>query len=153
VLDLQYGGRKDQQRRRSDSDPEPASLLWSTHPWQKSLQRENVPRQRSVNSFDALVAVASQPALLSLWLRTTVNKAHALNAAEAHDCLPHIDAIVAFCVPPDVFVWWHAHNSVQSLVTQDEAAAQNYEQLSNGAQWVLCIPGDEMEEAAVSTRL
>jgi hypothetical protein len=94
------------------------------------------------------VAVAAQPPLPPLWLRTTVNKTHALDAAEAHDCLTHMDGIVAFCVPPDVFVWWHAHNSVQSLVAQGEAAAQNYDQLSNGAQWVLCIPG-----AVVRTRL
>jgi hypothetical protein len=115
--------------------------------------RVYTPLQSRFRSFDALVAVAAQPPLPPLWLRTTVNKTHALDAAEAHDCLTHMDGVVAFCVPPDVFVWWHAHNSVQSFVTQGEAAAQNYEQLNARPQWVLCIPGDAYEEAVVRTRL
>lgn len=62
------------------------------------------------------------------------------------ECLGQLDGVIVFCVPPDVFEWWRAHNSVQSFVTQGGRKPQIHLYLNSMKQMVMCVPGDGVEE-------
>lgn len=121
------------------------------------LGRVWIPQQSNFKSFDVLIA-RPLPADASLWVQITVGKTHSLLAEDVHDCFQRCQALgavgtIVFCVPPDIFAWWHEHNSVQSFVTQGggEVEAVQLQYLNTLKQVVLCIPGDAVEEEMVES--
>jgi len=115
-----------------------------------------IPQQSNFKSFDVLIAPPSSGVLM--WVQNTVGKSHPLNVTGVHDCIQKCDALqvgstIVFCLPPDVCVWWHQHNSVQSFVTQTGKRAEIHQYLNNLKQIVLCITGDRVEEEMAKTMM
>lgn len=110
-----------------------------------------IPQQRNFKSFDAIIAASSGMALL---IQITVGASHPLNAGGVHDCIQTCEDLllgstIVFCLPPDIFVQWHKHNSVQSFVTLQGRRAEKHHYLNTLKQVVVCLPGDRVEEEKV----
>lgn len=110
-----------------------------------------IPKQSNFKSFDVLVA-SPPPPLPPLWVQITVGKQHSLNVEGVHACLKQVDdAVIVFCLPPDIFESWYRKNSVQRFVTQSGKVATMHQYLNDVKQMVMCIPGDAIEEENVKT--
>lgn len=115
-----------------------------------------IPHQSNFKSFDVLLALP--PPVVSLWMQITVGKTHSLHVEGVHDCIQRcmtlqVGSAIAFCLPPDIFGWWHQQNTVQNFATQTGKKAEIHQYLNVLKQIVLCIPGDAVEEEKVKTMM
>ncbi len=116
------------------------------------LGRVWIPHQSNFKSFD--VIIAARPPDNTDLVQITVSQTHPLHVGGVHECFElckrlNTDSSIVFCLPPDVFEWWHQNNTVQKFVTQTGKEAEVHGYLKNLKQIVLCIPGDAVEEEKV----
>ena len=117
-----------------------------------NLNKMWIPHQSNFKSFDVLVASQSP----SLWIQITVGKTHPLNVSGVHQCLElvsnissQVEANIVFCLPPDIFLFWYNNNTIQNFVNQSGKKAITHQYLNTKKQFVICIPGDAVEEQQV----